>query len=55
MDVEHDFNESSKSLALNCTLETIVKKTLDPKLFELDLQEEIPQMAKNYQFELDDF
>lgn len=55
MDTEHDFNITKKQLAHNCTLESIVKQGLNPSDYNIDISQKIPNMAKKYPFELDDF
>lgn len=55
MDNEHEFKTNHKNLAHNCSLETIVKNQLNLEDFRMNLQEEIQNQAKTYQFQLDDF
>lgn len=55
MDTEHNFEVEHKNLAHNCSLDTIVKKGLNPEDYTLDLSKKIEKPAKTYPFELDDF
>ena len=55
MDSEHNFEVEHKNLAHNCSLDTIVKKGLNPADFSIDSNKKIENPAKTYPFELDDF